>query len=271
MKYLLSFFSILLFALPAFAQNDTVYYRETMRTTHTDYFTRYRVVSPMNEDKRYHVKEYDKNHRLSREFSYRSYHLEPIGELRKDTFDGKYIVYDTTGHIISEVLMVNGKGEGKRTEYYQGTTQIRYVGEVKNGKRNGEFYNYYPSGKIKRKEQYKDDFFLRGKKYNEEGKKIKYTRYIREPDPRISIYRWLMYNLRYPKEEKEKGVEGTVIIAFTVDEKGNVTELDILKSDSEAFSKEAKRVIKALPRWKPLIKDDVPQRFRFTQLIRFVL
>jgi len=34
---------------------------------------------------------------------------------------------------------------------------------------------------------------------------------------------------KYPKKAKENGVEGTVIVQFFVDEKGQVTETNILK------------------------------------------
>lgn len=59
-------------------------------------------------------------------------------------------------------------------------------------------------------------------------------------------------NLRYPKEAKEKKIEGIVFLKYTIDHKGSVTEVQVVKGIGHGCDKEAKRIIK-------LLKFDIPK------------
>lgn len=58
-------------------------------------------------------------------------------------------------------------------------------------------------------------------------------------------------NLQYPKEAQAKKIEGRVMVRFIVDQEGNVTNPEILKSPDPLLSAEAIRVLKQMPRWIP--------------------
>ncbi len=59
-------------------------------------------------------------------------------------------------------------------------------------------------------------------------------------------------NLRYPKEAKEKKIEGVVFLKYTIDHKGSVTEVQVVKGIGHGCDKEAKRIIK-------LLKFEIPK------------
>lgn len=271
MKFLKILTAILLGFFTAKAQNDTVYMYLGYRVSESDSFTCYKVIPPISEDGRYHVKEYDRDNSLSRELTYKNITSHNIGEHFHDTLDGKYIQYDSTGDVMEEGMMVNGDREGKWTEYYTGTTIVRYEGNWKKDCKNGIFYNYYFSGKLKRKEDYKKGKLMKGYKYDEEGKKLKFTPYWKLAEPNVNVMKWLMTNLRYPKYEKENNIEGRVIVSFSILEDGTVSEIKAINNPSEGLTNEAIRVIKSMGKWKPLVKDDIPQKVYLIQPINFKL
>lgn len=57
--------------------------------------------------------------------------------------------------------------------------------------------------------------------------------------------------LQYPAQARMKGVQGKVIVQFTVDENGCVVDPTIVRSVEPSLDKEALRIINAMPQWKP--------------------
>lgn len=66
-----------------------------------------------------------------------------------------------------------------------------------------------------------------------------------------ALYEYLANNIKYPKREKQIGVEGKVYVEFVVGKKGEITNVKIKKGVSEALDAEAIRVIKSMPNWLP--------------------
>ena len=63
-----------------------------------------------------------------------------------------------------------------------------------------------------------------------------------------AMIKYMGENINYPKETNLSGV---VYIGFVIDEKGNVTDVSVVKSAAESLDKEALRVVKAMPKWTP--------------------
>jgi protein TonB len=66
--------------------------------------------------------------------------------------------------------------------------------------------------------------------------------------------RFLERNFRTPREALEKGINGTVIVQFIVDKKGNVSDVQAI-SGPEELKEEAVRVIKKSGAWNPAIQN----------------
>ena len=71
------------------------------------------------------------------------------------------------------------------------------------------------------------------------------------PQPSVNIAEFLAKNIRYPGDAKKNHIEGKVIVKFTVNTEGKVTDAKIVKSPDEALSQEALRVINLMPAWTP--------------------
>jgi periplasmic protein TonB len=62
---------------------------------------------------------------------------------------------------------------------------------------------------------------------------------------------WVSKNMEYPEIAKENGVQGRVIIQFTVNADGKVSNVKILRGVDSSLDKEAIRVVSSSPKWKP--------------------
>jgi TonB family protein len=71
------------------------------------------------------------------------------------------------------------------------------------------------------------------------------------PGGNDSLKAYLAKNTHYPAPAAKKHITGVAGVDFTVDEKGNLTNIKISKSLSYSCDKEALRVIKHMPKWKP--------------------
>ena len=87
----------------------------------------------------------------------------------------------------------------------------------------------------------------------------------------ITFEDWLAQNLRYPVAAKRMGIEGTVIVEFTVDEHGNVSEATILESLHRLCDREALRLVKIMPPWAPGIRNGRRTGGRHVVEIPFIL
>lgn len=85
-----------------------------------------------------------------------------------------------------------------------------------------------------------------------------------------SMYNFIVKNLRYPPEAKEKNIEGKVTVRFIVEKNGKVSHVECL-SGHPLLQKEALQVIKIFPNFKPGSQNGKPVRVFLTIPIRFEL
>ena len=88
--------------------------------------------------------------------------------------------------------------------------------------------------------------------------------------------KWVYEHLNYPEEAKKDGVQGRVIVSFTISEEGKLTKVKVLKNLHPLLDQEAVRVIQSAPDiWKPGSMHDrgktVPVAVKYTFPVRFKL
>ena len=81
-----------------------------------------------------------------------------------------------------------------------------------------------------------------------------------------ALRKYVKDNMRHPLVDTRSG---NVIIQFTVDEEGRVVNPKLLRGLDEEFDAEAIRLVEAMPRWKPGMKDGKPVPVQFTLPIFF--
>ncbi len=75
--------------------------------------------------------------------------------------------------------------------------------------------------------------------------------FLNSPDPSTFLEKWVYQYLKYPKYAQENGIQGRVLVSFTIDEKGEVTDVKISRGIHESLDSEALRVVSASPKWRP--------------------
>lgn len=67
----------------------------------------------------------------------------------------------------------------------------------------------------------------------------------------VAMMKFLAQNVKYPEVCRVNGIQGRVYVSFIIDEKGNVTDVELKKGKNKHLDKEAIRVIKSMPQWTP--------------------
>jgi len=86
-----------------------------------------------------------------------------------------------------------------------------------------------------------------------------------------SFLQWIMHHLQYPQEAVDNGISGTVWVSFIIDEQGKVTQVDLMRGVHPSINKEALRVVKTSPQWRPGKQRNRAVKVRFTFPITFRL
>lgn len=68
---------------------------------------------------------------------------------------------------------------------------------------------------------------------------------------------FIQENLEYPEAEKKAEIQGTIMMQFIVEKDGSLSDIKAIKSvpNGDNLVKEAMRVLKLMPKWKPGMQD----------------
>lgn len=91
------------------------------------------------------------------------------------------------------------------------------------------------------------------------------------PGGAVEFMKWLTKNLRYPYNARVKKIQGMVKAVFYVEKDGNITGIQVTQSLSPECDREAMRVLRMMPQWKPGIQNDKPCRTKVCIPIVFKL
>lgn len=83
--------------------------------------------------------------------------------------------------------------------------------------------------------------------------------------------KWVNKRLVYPEIAKENGVQGRVMLQFTVNTDGSVSGVKVLRGVDPSLDKEAVRVVSSSPKWKPGKQRDRAVKVTYTFPVIFQL
>ena len=87
-----------------------------------------------------------------------------------------------------------------------------------------------------------------------------------------ALFKYISDNVKYPVIAQENGIQGRVICQFVVNKDGSIVDVVAVRSSGEAsLDKEAIRVIKSMPKWKPGKQRGKPVRVKYTVPVNFRL
>ena len=92
------------------------------------------------------------------------------------------------------------------------------------------------------------------------------------PGGQQALFKFLSENVKYPVIAQENGIQGRVICQFVVNRDGSIVDVEVVRSGGDAsLDKEAVRVIKSMPRWKPGKQRGKAVRVKYTLPVNFKL
>ena len=153
-------------------------------------------------------------------------------------------------------------------EHYQ---QIE--GEVKNGKRHGEWTGIGHANN-KFNELYLDGILQSGRSILPNGKEVSYQKTHKSAEPIKGFqkfYRYVGKNMRYPGDARKHGIEGRVFVQFMIEKDGSITGVKVLKGIYPSCDEEARKVVENSPNWKSGFQRGIPVRIRMILPITFKL
>lgn len=80
------------------------------------------------------------------------------------------------------------------------------------------------------------------------------------PGGAVEFMKWLTKNLRYPATAQQQKVEGKVVVQFIINRDGSVSGLKVVQALHPSCDREALRVMRMMPKWKPGVQHDKPCR-----------
>ncbi len=86
-----------------------------------------------------------------------------------------------------------------------------------------------------------------------------------------ALLKYVNANVTYPEEAIENKLQGMVIVRFVVSPDGSIQKTEILRSVHPVLDREAERVVKGMPRWKPGKQNGVPVSVWFSIPVSFKL
>lgn len=91
------------------------------------------------------------------------------------------------------------------------------------------------------------------------------------PGGMVEFMKWLTKNLSYPVIAQQQKIQGKVLVSFIINKDGTISSPKVVKSVSPELDREALRVIRIMPKWKPGEDHGKPCRTYFCIPVVFKL
>ena len=91
------------------------------------------------------------------------------------------------------------------------------------------------------------------------------------PGGNAALMSYLSSNTKYPVVAQENGVQGRVIVSFVVERDGSISDVKVARSVDPSLDREAQRVVKSMPKWKPGKQNGSAVRVKYTVPVVFRL
>ncbi|MDR1524212.1 MAG: energy transducer TonB [Tannerella sp.] len=91
------------------------------------------------------------------------------------------------------------------------------------------------------------------------------------PGGDAALLKWIGEHINYPTIAAENGIQGRVACTFTVNADGSVSDVVVVRPVDPNLDKEALRVLKMVPKFKPGEQRGKPVRVKYSVPVRFRL
>jgi TonB family protein len=292
MKYIIHIISFLtgFGSIEGQVLTDTMYFNNSWEQSTREEARYYRIINmDPSVDFMFHVWDYYLSGQVQMTGTYRS--------IRPDDREGIFTWYFPNGNKQQECTYRNNQLHGLYQEWFEngqsktrqnffenvldgpvkewrkdGTLQLE--AHYNKGEKHGFFISYYANGQMARKELYDYGQFIEGQCFTIDGQPSDFFPYVTLPSfvgGPPELQKFIKNELKYPKRAEKEGREATILILFTVDEKGRIQNPRVIHGDTDDFNEEAIRIVNSFPDWIPGKIDGTPAPLQATVQIDFTL
>lgn len=205
---------------------------------------------------------------------YEDGYLVEEGNYNKGHKHGEWSYYYANKQIFEKVNYLWGKLSGDYKSYWN-DGNLKKEGTYHQGKKIGNWKMFYRDKKPALTEEYDENGKLMdGVYFDQDGKNVSNLSIIQPPSfpgGMKAFYQFLAKEIRYPANAQKNSVQGTVKLAFIVDMKGKILDINVVESPDSDLSREAIRVLQYSPNWLPAKELGELVNMKFTVPIRFAL
>jgi protein TonB len=72
-----------------------------------------------------------------------------------------------------------------------------------------------------------------------------------------SLHSFISKNIIYPNHDLENDIQGRIYVRFVVTNKGDLSNIEVIRGLSSSLDSEAIRIIKIMPKWIPGVQDSI--------------
>lgn len=91
------------------------------------------------------------------------------------------------------------------------------------------------------------------------------------PGGNDELMKYLQKNIKYPEIAQENGISGRVYVQFVVSSGGTISNVTVVRGVDPSLDKEAVRVIRTMPSWKPGKQNGTPVKVQMSVPVNFRL
>ncbi len=178
---------------------------------------------------------------------------------------GPFCYFDEQGNLTSQGFYDHDKKAGKWKTFFPGRSLYFEQTYDRKSQLDGKFTVYYPDGKIKREDTYKQGTLREKHCYSLTGRDTTWFPFYIAPvynGGDAAQIKFQAENTVYPIAARKNGIQGIVYLSFFVGMDGKVEAVEILKGVYKLLDEEAIRVVSNMPPWKPGFQDGKPARIQ---------
>jgi protein TonB len=163
--------------------------------------------------------------------------------------------------------------DGKYREYYE-NGKLRTEADYTLDQFDGQVLTYWPDGKSKRSDVFREGNLVKGTCYDAKGKPVPHFDYYKLPEfpgGEDALGTYIRKHIKYPKSERTNGIEGEEVVQFTIEVDGSISNVRMIQTTSQAFSDEVIRMVHNMPKWEPGAIDGEPAVVDYSLPVNFAL
>lgn len=185
----------------------------------------------------------------------------------KDVYEERtFYMNDTLSMYRSVYKYYKKKKQVRIQKSYYKSGKIHLLIPYHQGKNHGDFISYWESGKLKRKDLFKNGKFVEGTCWDEEGVEVPFYRFEINPvfpGGLEAMHQYVIDNFDV-SQVPVGSTYSSVQVSFYIDTDGSVIDAKMKKTADPMTNYQAIKLVMDMPKWSPAMQDGNPVKVKRT-------